>query len=280
MAWFSKPKVGVSSNEHKDFSDKGLWKRCDNCNEVIYNKEWEENWRVCPKCSFHYRMAANERIQLLIDNNTFEEHDRDLSPDDPLDFTDQRGKYTERISSSKKKAKLNESIVTGTGNLKGRKVEICVMDFSFLGGSLGGGTGEKILRATNNALKNKIPLIIVSCSGGARMQEGIISLMQMAKTTAGLQRLSKAKIPYISVLADPTTGGVTASYSMVGDVNIAEPNALIGFAGPRVIEQTIKQKLPPGFQRAEFLLEHGFIDIISERKQLKDTIATVLDYLA
>jgi acetyl-CoA carboxylase carboxyl transferase subunit beta len=255
-----------------------LWVKCGRCKAHLFKQEWTENLKVCPKCNFHGRLTAQERIDQLLDKGSFIELYANISPADPLQFADSKGGYKDAVERSRKKTGLNESVVTGTGTIGGKKVAVAIMDFRFLGGSLGSGTGEKILRTANHALENRLPYIVFSASGGARMHEGILSLMQMAKTCAGVARLDTAKIPYISVLTDPTTGGVSASYAMVGDVNIAEPGALIGFAGRRVIEQTIRQKLPDNFQTAEYLLEHGFIDSIVDRKDMKSTLSMILSY--
>lgn len=269
MAWFSKPKYGLKAPGRRTETPEGLWTKCIQCKEIHYNQEWEENLRVCPNCDYHYRLTSKERIQLLIDPNTFQEHDEHLCSTDPLKFEHLNESYRDKLIQTQRKTGLSDSVITGIGQIFGAKVEICVMDFSFFGGSMASVMGEKIVRAIQNCFKYKIPLICVSCSGGARMQEGVFSLMQMAKTCTALSKLSQEKILYISILTDPTMGGVTASYASIGDIIIAEPNALIGFAGQRVIEQTIKQKLPNGFQRSEFLLEHGFLDIIIHRKELK-----------
>ncbi len=280
MAWFNKPKYGLKAPDHRTETPKGLWTRCFNCKEIIYNREWEENLRVCPRCGYHYRLNSKERIQLLVDQGSFQEHDKDLSSVDPLQFESLGQRYQDKLTLTQEKTGLKDAIVTGIGLIHGIKSELCVMDFSFFGGSMGSVIGEKIVRAIQNSIKNRIPLIIVSCSGGARMQEGVFSLMQMAKTCSALTKLADEKILYISVLTDPTTGGVTASFASIGDITIAEPNALIGFAGPRVIEQTIKQKLPNGFQSSEFLLEHGFIDFIVNRKELKNQLAQLLHFFS
>jgi acetyl-CoA carboxylase carboxyl transferase subunit beta len=275
VPWFIKPK---SKEEIKKTVKDELWIKCESCGAHIFKEDWIKSLSVCPKCNFHGKITAYERINQIIDSGTFKEMFNKISPSDPLDFVYAKGSYKEKIIETKEKTGLNESVVCGTGKIEGILVSIAVMDFRFFGGSLGSGTGEKILLATNYAYDHKIPCIIFSASGGARMHEGILSLMQMAKTCAGIARLKEKRIPYISVLTDPTTGGVVASYAMVGDVNIAEPGALIGFAGRRVIEQTIKQKLPENFQTAEYVLEHGFIDMICERKNLKSTIKNILSY--
>lgn len=254
------------------------WKKCISCSELVHNEKLEENLLVCPYCSHHYRLSTKERLELLIDKGSFTEDLIDLKTSDPLLFVDKKA-YGDRLKESKKKTGSQESSMTGLGKLNGRLVSIAIMDFSFMGGSMGVVTGEKIAYAMDQAVKNKCPCIVVSCSGGARMQEGILSLMQMAKISGSRKRLSDAKLPYISILTDPTTGGCAASFSMQGDLNIAEPKALIGFAGPRVIEQTIRQKLPKGFQRSEFLLERGFIDRIIPRNKLKKELSFFLEIL-
>ena len=270
MGWFSHKK-----NENVA---EIIWTKCSKCNKSVFNETWIENDKVCPKCGFHDRLNAWERIELLIDKGSFSETEATVTPSDPLGFVDSKAPYTERISVAKKQTGLCESVITGTGLINGKKVAVAVMDFRFLGGSLGSGTGEKIYRAAMEAIKQNIPLIVVSASGGARMQEGILSLMQMAKTCAAISMLNEKNIPYISVLTDPTTGGVSASYAMVGDVNIAEKGALIAFAGRRVIENTIKQKLPDEFQTSEYLLEHGFVDKVVARGDLKKTISEILSF--
>lgn len=246
----------------------GLWTKCRKCEQIIYQKELEENFRVCPKCGYYFRLNPVERIQQLIDEDTFKEFDAELTPCDPLGFPD----YSRKISAST----LKDAIVTGEGRINGNDTVFAVMNFEFMGGSMGSVVGEKIVRAIERAGKKKLPIIIVSASGGARMQEGILSLMQMAKTSAALARLGELKLPYISVVTDPTTGGVAASFSMLGDIIIAEPKALVGFAGPRVIEQTIRQQLPEGFQLSEFLMQHGMVDMVVDRSDLKDTLGKLL----
>ncbi len=255
--------------------NEGLWTRCNNCQKILYKQDIIDNLNVCPQCNYHFRLGALERLRQLFDDGQFEIVDRDIYPVDFLGFEDQQ-KYEIRLKESQKKTGLPEAIVTGRGTLGGLPVIIQAMEFSFMGGSMGSVVGEKVARAAERAVEEKVPLIIVSCSGGARMQEGMMSLMQMIKTAAALARLSEARLPYISVLADPTTGGTTASFAMLGDINIAEPNALIGFAGPRVIEQTIKEKLPKGFQRSEFLLAHGMLDDVVERKYLRNYLIKAL----
>ena len=275
MSWIDKIKAGIRKKSPKD---EDLWVNCKKCKEQIYIAELEDNLKVCPKCEYHFRLDARQRIHLLINHETFVEQDQDLTSPDPLKFKDTK-KYKERMRATIKKNATNDAIITGSGEIEGIAIEICVFDFSFMGGSMGSVVGEKITRSIERAIEKNMPVIIVSCSGGARMQEGIFSLMQMAKTSSALQKLSVKKLPYISLLTDPTMGGVSASFSMLGDIILAEPGALIGFAGPRVIEQTIKQKLPDGFQRAEFQLEHGLIDNVVHRKELKSTLVRLLTLL-
>jgi acetyl-CoA carboxylase carboxyl transferase subunit beta len=276
MSWIDKIKAGLGRK--KTAKDEDLWVECKKCNEQIFIAELEANLKVCPHCDYHFRLEPRQRIHQLMDQESFKEYDQQLTSSDPLKFRDTK-KYKDRIKSSIKKGLSNDAVITGSGTIEGLPVELCVFDFSFMGGSMGSVVGEKITRGIERAMENKSALIIVSCSGGARMQEGIFSLMQMAKTSAALKKLSNQKIPYISLLTDPTMGGVSASFSMLGDIILAEPGALIGFAGPRVIEQTIKQKLPDGFQRAEFLLNHGLIDNVVNRKDLKYTLADLLKIL-
>lgn len=276
MSWIDKLKAGIGGK--KIARDQDLWVECKKCKERVFIAALEANLKVCPRCDYHFRLETRQRIYQLMDQESFKEHDQKLMSSDPLKFKDTK-KYKDRIKSSVKKGLSNDAIITGTGTIEGLPTELCVFDFSFMGGSMGAVVGEKITRAIERAMKNKSALIIVSCSGGARMQEGIFSLMQMAKTSAALSKLSNQKIPYISLLTDPTLGGVSASFSMLGDIILAEPGALIGFAGPRVIEQTIKQKLPDGFQTAEFLFEHGLIDNVVHRKDMKQTISRLLKML-
>lgn len=280
MGWFDKFKKDfVSKGGGKSVKvPHGLWMKCNNCNEIIYKKEIERNLDVCPKCNYHFRISAGARIKTLVDDGTFVEHDAGLEPMDSLGFKDVK-KYKDRLKSAWKEKGVKDALVAGEGLIDGKRSMLAVFDFSFMGGSMGSVVGEKIARTAERAVEGACPLIIFSSSGGARMQEGIFSLMQMAKTSAAIARLKEAGLPYISVLTDPTTGGVTASFAMLGDVILAEPRALIGFAGPRVIEQTIRQTLPPGFQRAEFLLEHGMIDMIVERKMLKNTLSELISFL-
>ena len=271
MAWFKKTRKPIKSNEKASRVPEGLWVKCPSCGRAIYNKELGENQQVCTKCGHHFRMSATERLRLLLDGG-WTEHDAGLRSLDPLKFTDTKP-YKARLESSIKATGLNDAVIVATGTLDGVPVVIASMEYSFIGGSMGVVVGEKITRGAEIALESRAPFIIVSCSGGARMMEGALSLMQMAKISAALGRLDRAGLPYLSILTDPTTGGVTASFAMLGDLNIAEPKALIGFAGPRVIEQTIRQKLPAGFQRSEFLVEKGFLDLVVDRRELKATIA-------
>ncbi len=278
MGWFKRTKKNISDESLKRNIPDGQWVKCVDCDEIMHKKQFELNLWVCVKCGSHFRIGSDEYISFLLDKNSFSEMDKKMISADPLDFADTQ-KYSDRIKSSIKKTKLNDAVKTGTGKIDGKKIAIAVMDFKFIGGSMGSVVGEKIARAADKAYKDKIPLIIISSSGGARMMEGAFSLMQMAKTSSRLARLADAGIPYISVLTDPTTGGITASYAMLGDVNIAEPNALIGFAGPRVIKETIGRDLPAGFQKSEFLVEKGFIDFVVNRKDLKNKISLLLEYL-
>ena len=277
MAWFKKSKAPISAQAEskKVQMPEGLWTKCKNCEEIIYSKEIERNLNVCPKCDYHFRISARERISLVIDDGTFVETDPDMTSVDFLKFKDSK-KYSDRIKAALKKSGGGDAVVTGFGLMNGQEVIVAVFDFGFLGGSMGSVVGEKITRAIELGLEKKAPVMVFSSSGGARMQESIMSLMQMAKSSAALAKLKKAGIPFISVLTDPTTGGVTASFAMLGDLNIAEPKALIGFAGPRVIEQTIRQKLPEGFQRSEYLLEHGMVDMIVSRKEMKAKLSQAL----
>jgi len=276
MDWFKRKKEGLKPIDRKEMPD-GLWVKCDNCTEIIYKKELEKKLYVCPKCDFHFRINSKEYIKILLDKNSFKEFGENIKSADPLKFKDNK-KYSDKYAASVKKTGLSDAVVTGHGKMDSIKVIVSIMDFTFLGGSMGSVVGEKIARSIDVALKEKKPLIILSASGGARMHEGVLSLMQLAKTSSKLALLSEANIPFISILTDPTTGGTTASFAMLGDVHIAEPGALIGFAGPRVIKQTIGQDLPPGFQRSEFLLEHGFIDAIVHRHELKSRIAQILSF--
>ncbi len=276
MAWFKKSKAPIAQVSTKTVHmPEGLWTKCKNCEEIIYSKEIERNLNVCPKCDYHFRISARERIALVIDEGTFTETDAGMSSVDFLKFKDSK-KYSERIKAAVKKSGGGDAIITGSGLMNGQEVVMAVFDFGFLGGSMGSVVGEKVTRAIELGLEKKAPVLVFSSSGGARMQESILSLMQMAKSSAALAKLKKAGLPFISVLTDPTTGGVTASFAMLGDLNIAEPKALIGFAGPRVIEQTIRQKLPEGFQRSEYLLEHGMVDMIVSRQEMKAKLSQVL----
>ncbi|MEJ5350914.1 MAG: acetyl-CoA carboxylase, carboxyltransferase subunit beta [Melioribacteraceae bacterium] len=278
MAWFKRKKENISPDSKKTDLPDGQWSKCEDCGEIIHNKQLEVNIWTCPKCGYHFRIGSEQYISLILDKGSFKEHDKKMRSADPLQFEDTK-KYTERVESTIKKTGLYDAVRTGVGKIDGKKVAFACMDFNFIGGSMGSVVGEKIARIIDVAYEEKIPLIIISQSGGARMMEGAYSLMQMAKTSSRLARLADAKVPYISVLTDPTTGGVTASFAMLGDVIIAEPKALIGFAGPRVIKQTIGKDLPEGFQKSEFLLENGFIDFIVPRKQLKEKLSLMLDYL-
>jgi acetyl-CoA carboxylase carboxyl transferase subunit beta len=280
MAWFKRDKKRIENStpvDERRVRTEGLWIKCDACRAIIWKKDLQANWQVCPKCDHHFRLSSKRRLDLLLDDGLWTEHDAQLISSDPLVFSDTKP-YAKRLKDARDKLGMNDAIVTAEGTLSGRPVICCSMEFGFIGGSMGAVVGEKVARAIERSIEGKIPLIIVSCSGGARMMEGTVSLMQLAKVSAALAHLDDARIPFISILTDPTTGGVTASYAMLGDLNIAEPGALIGFAGPRVIEQTIRQKLPEGFQRAEFLLEHGFLDAVVPRKELKPYIARALDF--
>jgi acetyl-CoA carboxylase carboxyl transferase subunit beta len=279
MAWFKKEKTPKQPTGERRFQmPEGLWVKCDNCKEIVYKKEVAANANVCPKCNYHFRISARERLEQLLDDAYFTEFDADVAPVDPLGFEDTKP-YRKRIVESQKKTGLKDALISCTGTLGGFPVVVAVMEYGFMGGSMGSVVGEKVTRCAERALRERSPLFVISCSGGARMQEGALSLMQMAKISAALARLDEAGIPYISILTDPTTGGVTASFAMLGDLNVAEPKALIGFAGPRVIEQTIRQKLPVGFQRSEFLLEHGMIDIIVERSQMREALISCLQFM-
>jgi acetyl-CoA carboxylase carboxyl transferase subunit beta len=272
MAWFKKEK---NKSNKKVKVPEGLWVKCNSCKEIIYRKEVDRNLKVCPKCNYHFRISAKERISLLADNGTFIEVGEDFVSKDPLNFKDQIT-YKERLKNSQKKTNIKEAATAGRALIGGYPVILVVLDFSFMGGSMGSVVGEKFVIAAEKAAEEAVPLISVASSGGARMHEGIVSLMQMAKTSASVARFKETDVPYISILADPTFGGVSASFAMLGDIIIAEPKSLIGFAGPRVIEQTIKQQLPENFQTAEFLLQHGMIDMIVNREELKQTIITLL----
>jgi acetyl-CoA carboxylase carboxyl transferase subunit beta len=280
MAWFKREKKPIENPtpvEERRVRTEGMWTKCGSCRAIIWKKDLEANWEVCSKCDHHFRLGARKRLELLLDDEPWSELDSELASSDPLHFTDTKP-YAQRLKDAQHKLGMKDAILTAEGHLNGRPVICCSMEFGFIGGSMGAVVGEKVARAIERSLSRKIPLIIVSCSGGARMMEGVVSLMQLAKVSAALARLDEAGLPFISILTDPTTGGVTASYAMLGDLNIAEPGALIGFAGPRVIEQTIRQKLPEGFQTAEFLLEHGFLDAVVSRKELKPYISQALNF--
>ena len=278
MAWFKRQSVELDSSGEKKIRTEGLWVKCEACRQIIWKKDLEDNLNVCPKCGKHFRIDARTRLANLFDNGEYETFSDNLSSTDPLKFVDLKP-YSERLKRAQEDTGLSDAVINGRGKLNGRPIIISAMEYSFIGGSMGSVVGEVITRAVEQALENKQPLIIISASGGARMMEGVLSLMQLAKISAALARLDEARVPYISVLTDPTTGGVTASFAMLGDLNIAEPGALIGFAGPRVIEQTIRQKLPQGFQRSEFLLEHGMLDAVVHRKEMKPYIARALDFM-
>ncbi len=279
MVWFKKEMFSNGDDGKSVKVPFGLWVKCEHCGEIIYKKEVERNLDVCPKCNYHFRISAHARINIIVDEGTFKEHHSSLEPVDALGFKDLK-KYKDRLKASQKETGIKDAIVSGEGLIGGIKTMIAVFEFSFMGGSMGSVVGEKIARTVEGAIKARCPVVIFSSSGGARMQEGILSLMQMAKTSACLARLKESGLPYISVITDPTMGGVTASFAMLGDIIMAEPRALVGFAGPRVIAETIRQTLPEGFQRAEYLLEHGMIDLIVERKMMKDTLSRVLSMLA
>lgn len=276
MSWFEKLMPSRISTEKRTRSvPEGVWIKCPRCDAQLYRNELERNLQVCPKCDHHMRIGARRRLDIFLDPDSQQELSADLEPEDPLKFRDSK-RYRERITLAQKKTGEKDALVSTTGTLFGRPVVVCAFEFSFMGGSMGSVVGERFSRAANHATENKMPLISFAASGGARMQEALFSLFQMAKTAAALARLGDMNVPYISVLTDPTTGGVSASLAMLGDVNIAEPFALIGFAGPRVIEQTVRQKLPEGFQRSEFLLDHGAVDMIIDRRQMRDQIADLL----
>jgi acetyl-CoA carboxylase carboxyl transferase subunit beta len=279
MTWFKRQSGELDTSGEKKVRTEGLWIKCENCRQIIWKKDIEDNLNVCPKCDKHFRIDARTRLAQLLDDNQYEIFDSNLRSTDPLKFVDLKA-YSARLKQAHTDTGLNDAILNARGRLNGRSVVVSAMEYSFIGGSMGSVVGEAITRAIEHALDTKTPVIIISASGGARMMEGVISLMQLAKISAALGRLDDAKVPYISVLTDPTTGGVTASFAMLGDLNIAEPGALIGFAGPRVIEQTIRQKLPQGFQRSEFLLEHGMLDAVVPRKELKTYISRALDFMS
>ena len=282
MSWFKREKGDDDKLPKLDDKDRkvkteGLWQKCEGCRQIIWKKDLETNWNVCPKCGAHSRIDAVTRLKLLLDDGEYRRYDTELRSSDPLGFVDSKP-YSERLKSMQQATKLSDAMIAAEGRLSGRTLQICAMEPRFIGGSMGSVVGEMIMRAIERAIRHRQPLLIVSASGGARMQEGAVSLMQMAKISSGLMRLDEARLPFISILTDPTTGGVTASFAMLGDLNIAEPGALIGFAGPRVIEQTIRQKLPEGFQRSEFLLKHGMLDAVVPRLELKEYVATALRF--
>jgi acetyl-CoA carboxylase carboxyl transferase subunit beta len=276
MSWFKKPRKPIEAPADKSRVPEGLWVKCPSCSQIIYNKDLAASLSVCTKCAHHFRISASERLTILFDG-AWEEHDHGLRSIDPLKFHDTKP-YRKRLETTIAATGMNDAVIAATGNIHGIRCSVAAMEYGFIGGSMGVVVGEKITRAIERAIAGRRPVVIVSCSGGARMMEGALSLMQMAKISSALGRLARARLPYISVLTDPTTGGVTASFAMLGDLNIAEPKALIGFAGPRVIEQTIRQTLPEGFQRSEFLLERGMLDMVVDRRELKDVITRVLRF--
>ena len=278
MAWFKKARKPIATSTKTSRVPEGLWVKCPECDTVIYTKDLIKNLHVCGKCAHHFRLSATERLKTLFDNERWEEIAPNLVSNDPLKFTDTKP-YKLRLSATQKSTGQKDAVIVGVGKINGIDAVVASMEYSFIGGSMGVVVGEKIVRGIELALERRMAMLIVSCSGGARMMEGALSLMQMAKISAALARLDRARLPYISILTDPTTGGVTASFAMLGDVNLAEPKALIGFAGPRVIEQTIRQKLPKGFQRAEFLLEHGMVDMVVDRREMRETIIRMLDFM-
>jgi acetyl-CoA carboxylase carboxyl transferase subunit beta len=278
MAWFKRQSVELDASGEKKIRTEGLWVKCEGCRQIIWKKDLEDNMNVCPKCGKHFRIDARTRLALLFDDGEYETSDDNLASTDPLKFVDLKP-YSERLKRAQAETGLSDAVINARGKMNGRPVIISAMEYAFIGGSMGSVVGEMITRAIEHALESKHPIVIISASGGARMMEGVLSLMQLAKISAALAKLDEARVPFISVLTDPTTGGVTASFAMLGDLNIAEPGALIGFAGPRVIEQTIRQKLPPGFQRSEFLLEHGMLDAVVHRKELKAYISRALDFM-
>ena len=279
MSWWKrdKPSVTTSSADDRTVLTEGLWVKCEGCRQVIFRQELEKNLHLCPKCGYHFRIDARSRLELLFDGD-YEEFDETLTSTDPIGFVDSKP-YSARLAAMQKATDLRDAIISARGEINGRTVNICALELKFIGGSMGAVMGEKIARAIDRSLADRHPLVVISASGGARMQEGATSLMQMAKISCGLMRLDEAAVPYISILTDPTTGGVTASFAMLGDLNIAEPGALIGFAGPRVIEQTIRQKLPPGFQRSEFLLQHGFLDAVVKRTEMKAMLTQAFEFM-
>lgn len=277
MSWFRKEKTKLQAADKRELPG-DVWEKCPSCSEILYSEKLKENWNVCPSCGYHLRLAAADYVRLLLDAGSTQEHDTDLRSADPLNFVDLKP-YPQRLAQAERKSGRGDALIATSGMLDGIPVQTAVMDFSFIGGSMGSVVGEKIARAGLRSLERNEPLIVVSASGGARMMEGILSLMQMAKTSAVLAQLDEQSIPYFSILTDPTTGGVTASYAMLGDANLAEPGALIGFAGPRVIEQTINQELPEGFQTSEFLLEHGMLDAIVDRREMKREISRIMRHM-
>ena len=279
MSWFEKLIPSrISTFKKKRNVPEGVWVKCQKCDAQLYRAELERNFKVCPKCNFHMRIGARERLNFFLDTERQSEIAESISSVDPLKFKDTK-KYSDRISQAKKTTNEQEAFIAISGEVEGNRLVACSFDFNFLGGSMGSAVGERFCVATEYCLKYKLPLVVFSCSGGARMQEGLLSLFQMAKTSAAIAKLNKERIPYISVMTDPTTGGVSASLAMLGDINIAEPEALLGLAGPRVIEQTVRQKLPEGFQRSEFLLEHGALDMIVDRRQMREKIISILSFL-
>lgn len=279
MAWFKREAGELDTTGEKKVRTEGLWVKCEGCRQIIWKKDLEDNLQVCPKCEKHFRIDARTRLAQLLDNDQYDTFADNLSSTDPLQFSDLKS-YSARLETAQAETGLTDAVINARGKLNGRPVIVSSMEYAFIGGSMGAVVGEVITRAIEESQKTRTPLIIVSASGGARMMEGVVSLMQLAKISAALARLDEARVPYISVLTDPTTGGVTASFAMLGDLNVAEPGALIGFAGPRVIEQTIRQKLPAGFQRSEFLLEHGMLDAVVPRKDLKAYIGRALEFMA
>lgn len=280
MAWFTRQKPPSDEQPpegERRLRTEGLWQKCEHCGEIIWRKALEDNLQVCPKCAWHFRIDARARLSSLLDDGLYEERDADLVSTDPLCFVDSKS-YVDRLDAMQQNTSLKDAVISVSGKLNGRTVNLCVLELKFIGGSMGAVVGEVITRAVERSQESRTPLIVVSASGGARMQEGAVSLMQLAKISAALMRLDEARVPFISVLTDPTTGGVTASFAMLGDLNLAEPGAQIGFAGPRVIEQTIRQKLPEGFQTSEFLMAHGFLDAVVKRGELKAFIARALDF--
>jgi acetyl-CoA carboxylase carboxyl transferase subunit beta len=277
MSWFLRSKKNIEQTEQRDMPD-GLFVKCPSCNDMIYRKQFEEQFYTCNKCDHHFRITVKEYVDILFDEGSFTETDINVTSTDPLKFVDTKP-YVDRLRDAKKRSELHDALTIGYGNIHGRSISFACMNFGFVGGSMGSVVGEKFYRAAKRAIKERMPFIVISTSGGARMQEAALSLMQMAKTSAVLSELAEHKLPFISVITDPTTGGVSASYAMLGDLIIAEPKALIGFAGPRVVEQTIRKKLPEGFQRSEFLLEHGFLDMIVHRKEMRETLHSVLSML-